>query len=91
MYPNSTKNLNYETDDAVYWFSTPFEPLNNWSAHAVKLWSKTFSTVEHGYHYRKFTETAPEVAEEILAAPSPWAAMQIERKHKTNAAKIGKK
>jgi ribA/ribD-fused uncharacterized protein len=82
MYPDSSKNLNYGTDDAVYWFSTPYEPLNNWSAHVVKIWGKTFPTVEHGYHWRKFSETASGIAEEILAAPSPWAAMQIERQHK---------
>lgn len=82
MYPSSDKNLTYETDDTVYWFSTPFEPLNNWSAHAITIWGKTFTTLEHGYHYRKFSETAPEIASEIMTAPSPWAAMQIERRNK---------
>lgn len=87
MYPDSTKNLNYETNSTVYFFSTPLDPLNPWSAHAVKLWGKTFPTVDHGYHYRKFSETAPEVAKEILAAPSPWAAMQVERKHRNKRQK----
>jgi hypothetical protein len=81
VYPSSNKNLNCETDTAVYWFSTAFDPFNNWSAHAVKIWGKTFATVEHAYHYRKYSETAPKVANEIMAAPSPWAAMQIERRH----------
>lgn len=82
MYPDSNLALSYETDDTIYWFSNAFDPLNNWSAHAVKVWDTLFPTVEHGFHYRKFSETAPEVALEVLRAPSPWAAMQIERRHK---------
>jgi N-glycosidase YbiA len=81
MYPSSDKHLNYETDDAVYWFTTAYVPLDNWSAHAVKIWGKKFPTVEHAYHYRKYDDTAPAVAKEMLGAPSPWAAMQIDRKN----------
>jgi ribA/ribD-fused uncharacterized protein len=81
MYPSSSKNLNFETEDTVYWFSTAFDPLNNWSAHAIKFEGKHFPTVEHAFHYYKFFETAPEIAEQIRKAPSPWAAMQIERKN----------
>lgn len=81
MYPDPKLNLSYETDNAIYWFSHAFDPLNNWSAHALTIWGKLFPTVEHGFHYRKFDDTAPEVAAEIIVATSPWAAMQIERKH----------
>lgn len=81
MYPDSSQQLNYETADTVYWFSTAFDPLNNWSANAINILGKTFSTVEHAYHYRKFSETSPEIADQIFAAPSPWAAMQIDREH----------
>jgi len=81
MYPDSSKNLNYETDDTVYWFSSAFDPLNNWSAHVVNIWDKTFNTVEHAYHYRKYFETAPDIAKLVAAAPSPWAAMQVDREH----------
>lgn len=82
MYPDQSLNLSKQTDDTTYFFSHGLDPLNNWSAHTVKIWDKTFPSVEHGFHYRKFTETAPEIAEEVIAAPSPWAAMQVERKHK---------
>ncbi len=41
-----------------------------------------FPTVEHAYHYRKFSEDAPHVAKQIRRASSPLAAMQIERQHK---------
>ncbi|MBW3538171.1 NADAR family protein [Candidatus Parcubacteria bacterium] len=82
MYPDGDQNLNYETDTAVYFFTSAFEPLNNWSAHQVKLWGKNFPTVEHAFHYRKFSDAEPQVAEQILLAPSPWATVQIERVHR---------
>lgn len=81
MYPDGSFNANYETDDAVYFFSSAFDPLNPWSAHVVKLWGKTFYTAEHAYHYKKFATDYPDVADKIAAAPSPWAAMQVERQH----------
>ena len=85
MYPSSDQQLSYETDDAVYFFSHAFDPLNPWSGHQVKIWGKTFPTAEHAYHYRKFTETLPKVANQIRRAPSAWAAMQIERRHKSKS------
>ncbi|HLC91439.1 MAG TPA: NADAR family protein [Candidatus Saccharimonadales bacterium] len=81
MYPDSAKNLNYETKDAVYWFVTSFQPLDNWSAHTVNIWGKKFLTTEHAYHYSKYAETAPAIARKIFDAPSPWAAMKIDRQH----------
>ena len=62
MYPDSNLRLNYETDDAIYFFITSFMPLDNWSPHRVKIWNRTFSTVDHAYHFRKYDETAPEIA-----------------------------
>ncbi|HSH31731.1 MAG TPA: hypothetical protein VK963_03650 [Candidatus Saccharimonadales bacterium] len=56
MYPDSSQNLNCETDQTVYFFTTTFDPISNWSAHQVKIWGKTFPTVEHAFHYRKFDE-----------------------------------
>jgi ribA/ribD-fused uncharacterized protein len=81
MYPDSSDGLNYETEDAVYVFVTAYWPLDNWSAHAVKLWGKVFASSEHAYHYSKYAADAPEIAAEILAAPSPWKAMQLDRQH----------
>lgn len=84
MYPDVSASLNYETADAVYFFTTAYEPLNNWSAHKIEIWGQSFPTLEHAFHYKKFTDTRPEIAEAILRAPSPWAAMQIERKNKAS-------
>jgi N-glycosidase YbiA len=82
MYPSSGLRLSYETDDAVYFMSNAFDPLNPWSGHLVRLWGKRFLTAEHAYHFRKFCETLPQAATAIRHAPSAWAAMQIERRHK---------
>jgi predicted NAD-dependent protein-ADP-ribosyltransferase YbiA (DUF1768 family) len=90
MHPDGNQQLSYEAKGTIYWFSGAFDPFNNWSAHAVKIWGQTFSTIEHAYHYRKFTGAAPEVAAQILLAPSPWAAMQIERQHKNRRRADGK-
>ena len=78
MYPDSP-NLNYEDDTTVAFFSLPFEALNNWSAHRVKLWGKEFQTAEAAYQFAKFRETAPTVAKQIANAPSPYAVFQISR------------
>jgi ribA/ribD-fused uncharacterized protein len=81
MYPDKSDGLNHENNEAVYFFVTAFSPLDNWSAHAIKIWGKVFPTSEHAYHYSKYESTAPEVAAEILAAPSPWKEMQIDRQN----------
>jgi ribA/ribD-fused uncharacterized protein len=83
MYPDSSLRLNYQTATELAFFSAPFEPLNNWSAHKVMLWGQDFPTVEHGYHWRKFNNHKPRVAAEILATGSPWAALRVERQYAT--------
>jgi len=47
MYPASNDGLNKETNDAVYFFTTAFHPLDNFSAHVVSIWDKEFPTAEH--------------------------------------------
>ena len=84
MYPPSDLQLNLETEDRIYFFETAYGPLSNWSAHAVSIWGQRFPSLEHGYHWRKFRDTAPEVAAAILQAGSPWMAMRIERWNKAD-------
>jgi len=81
MYPDGATNRNFEDAESAHFFTTPYQPFDNWSAHRVKLWGREFATVEHGYHWRKFSETAPDVAELVLEAPSAWATWQISREH----------
>ncbi len=87
MYPVSSKNLNRETDEAVYFFSPAFEPLNNFSAHTVEIWRRRFPTAEHAYQWRKHSETRPDIAERILGAGSPEAAQRIAHAHKKEVPK----
>jgi N-glycosidase YbiA len=79
MYPDTYQNR--EDDEAVYWFSSPFDPLNNWSAHALDIDGLVFHTLEHAYHYKKFYDNWPEIAEQIRLSPSPWAAMKVAREN----------
>ena len=67
MYPSSDLKLTYETDDSVYFFSGPFDPLDNFSAHSIEIWGHTFPTVEHAFHWKKFETTEPELAEKTCS------------------------
>lgn len=82
MYPASSEGLNKETDSAIYFFTPAFHPLDSFSAHQVIIWNVTFSTAEHAYHWKKFFESSPEIAKEILAAKSPEMAQQIAHANK---------
>jgi ribA/ribD-fused uncharacterized protein len=77
MYPVSSNDLNRETNDAVYFFTTAFHPLDNFSAHAIHLWGKDFPTAEHAFQWKKFSVSAPDVASAILSAKSPDAVKKI--------------
>lgn len=83
MYPASNKDLNKETDEVVYFFTPSFHPLDNFSAHAIKIWGNTFPTAEHAFHWKKFIDIYPKIAERILAAKSPQLAQEIAHSHKT--------
>jgi len=83
MYPDASLQLSYQTDTTAYFFSHGFDPLNNWSANTVTIWGRTFPTLEHAYHFRKFSDADPVVAKKIATAPSPWVAMQLAKKHKS--------
>lgn len=83
MYPAYSDGLNKETDEAVYFFTPAFYPLDNFSAHRIEVWGKIFATVEHAFQWKKFCLIAPKVAEEIFLSASPEAAWQIAQKHKS--------
>jgi ribA/ribD-fused uncharacterized protein len=77
MYPLSSDGLNKETEDAVYFFTVPFEPLNNFSPHRIEIWGKDFQTSEHAFQWKKFSDVEPEIAERIFVARSPEAVSEI--------------
>ncbi len=82
MWPESSEGLNKETKEAVYFFSVPFEPLNNWSAHRVEIWGHVFLSSEHAYMWKKFDGFDPEIAQKILEAKSPYEAGHIAHANK---------
>lgn len=84
MYPTSSEGLNKETGDAVYFFTPAFDALNPFSAHRISIWSHEFSTVEHAFQWKKFSQVRPDVAEKILGAGSPHAAKEIANAHKAD-------
>ena len=84
MYPSSDENLNKETDKEVYFFTPSFYPLDNFSAHAIKLWDMRFSTAEHAYQWKKFSLSHPNIAEKILDAKSPHSVKIISDENSMN-------
>ncbi|WKZ26776.1 MAG: NADAR family protein [Candidatus Paceibacterota bacterium] len=84
MYPKSNKDLNKETDNAVYFFTPAFHPLDNFSAHVINIWDKEFSTAEHAFQWKKFSETDAEIADKILEAKSPHLVKEISDANKSN-------
>ena len=83
MYPALSENLNKETKDTVYFFTPAFYPLDNFSAHFVRIWGINFPTVEHAFQWKKFSVSHPEIAKEILAAMSPDAVKKISNQKKS--------
>lgn len=82
MYPVSSDGVNRETSTEVYFYTAAFYPLDNFSAHAVSIWGKTFPTVEHAYQWKKFVATQPEVAQNIFSAASPHLVKEISESNK---------
>jgi ribA/ribD-fused uncharacterized protein len=77
MYPDANQKLTYETDGTIYFFLGAFDPLGNFSSHAIELWSHVFPTVEHAFQWKKFEKSNPEWAQKILSARSAWLARKL--------------
>ena len=82
MYPLSSKDLNKETDDAVYFYTPAFDALNNFSAHTIEIYGKCFPTAEHAFQWRKYNKVRPDIAKEIFLARCPEEAQQIAHQNK---------
>jgi ribA/ribD-fused uncharacterized protein len=61
---------NYETDEAVFFYTPHFYVFDNFSSFAIEIWGKVFATAEHAYQWKKFDYSKSEVAEQILLARS---------------------
>ncbi len=75
MYPDDY--LNFESSEFVRFVQSPYDSLNNWSAHQIHLWGKFFPTAEHAFNYKKFDMTDMDIAGQIMRAPSPWAVDEV--------------
>ena|SRR3989344_5805739 len=73
---------NKETESAVYFYTPNFYSLDNFSAHAVRIWDRVFPTAEHAYQWKKFSSSQPDVAQKIFEAVSPNEAKNISIAHK---------
>lgn len=79
MYPDANDRLTYETKDSVYFFISAFDPLGNFSSHAVEVWGQIFPTVEHAFQWKKFDGSNQEWADKVLMARSAWLARKLGR------------
>ncbi len=77
-------DFNKETDDAIYFYTPVFYALDNFSAYVVDIWGNKFLTAEHAYQWKKFENSKPELANDILMAPSPSIAKKISDEHRTH-------
>jgi hypothetical protein len=87
MYPNSSEGLNKETEGSIYFFTVPFEPLNNWSSHKINIWGIDFPTAEHAFQWKKFSVIEPDIANEVLSAGSPYEVFKISKDNKSKQPK----
>jgi ribA/ribD-fused uncharacterized protein len=71
-YPHTT----YEDEFALV-YVTRDVPFSNWSAHQIRIWGKTFPTVEQAFQYQKFVGANEPWARKIQHAPSPWLAKRL--------------
>lgn len=75
-------DLNKETKEAVYFYTPKFYSLDNFSAYTIEIWGEKFQTSEHAYQWKKYAETNPKIAQQILEAPSPHAVKEISDSNK---------
>ena len=83
MYPASNRGLNRETAQAIYFFTNAFYPLDNFSAHQIKIWNKSFPTAEHAFQWKKYSSTYPKISLQILNASSPHVVKEISDSNKS--------
>lgn len=66
-----------DTPERVCFYEQDFYVLSNFSAFSVRWERQTFPTSEHAYHWEKFANYAPTVAQAIAAAPSAHEAFKL--------------
>ncbi|GEM_PF-619053 len=85
VYPGSSQDLNKTTENSVYFYTPKFYIFDNFSAHTINIWGIKFPTAEHAYQWKKFSDSTPSIANEIIKADSPSAVKKISNNHKNEA------
>ena len=76
------RDPNYVTETGIYFYTPRYYAFDNLSAYSIDLWGHTFATTEHAYQWKKFSESHPEIAAEILTANSAYLTKKIADAHK---------
>lgn len=66
-----------DADEFIISYVTSDTPFSNWSAHQIKIWGQTFSTSEHAFQYRKFSDQESNWAKKIKQSKSPYEAKKL--------------
>jgi ribA/ribD-fused uncharacterized protein len=73
-----------DTAEHVCFYEQDFYVLSNFSSFRLKWRGLDFDTSEAAYHYEKFVDATPEIAEQIRYAPSAHEAFKIAERCKTD-------
>lgn len=68
---------NVVNEREIRFFTPRFYAFDSFSAYTVQIWDKEFPTAEHAYQWKKYNETHPELAKQILEAKNPNAVKKI--------------
>lgn len=71
------------TNPTIYEYIENIYPLDNFSAFSVIIDDIEYKTAEHAFQTIKFIDTAPEIAEMIKTASSPFTARELAHKYKS--------
>jgi len=75
--PEGVECHGLDTAERVCFYEQDFYVLSNFSSFSLRWSRKTFPTSEHAYHWEKFADHAPTVAQAVASAPSAHEAFKI--------------
>lgn len=73
-----------ERKDPLDFIEKRIHYLSPFSAHRIEIWGETFPTIEHAYHYARFTPCTER--DSIKNAPSPMDAWRLSQELKEQPA-----
>ena len=70
-------DLEISGDGVIGFYSREFWPFDQFAAIQIDYLGRRMPTGEHAYHYTKFVDEHPDIAEEVFMARSPHDALHI--------------